>query len=166
MCAVSNLFPLANSRTTWRCNFKRLSQHGRQADFSKISAPHSLITTYRMNLILAGSISLDSTFNINNRTLLKPASGFYSGVTSMLSVTKIGFGGKAKPQVISLKTLCAVGLGLRIFVWITFVNGQVLQFLIMPSYLNYQNLCRGSYRKSACFSYFDLFTIASPCSQE
>ncbi len=114
MCAVGNLFPLANSRTRWCCNFKRLSQHERLADFSKISAPHSL-TTYRMNLILAGSISLHSTFNINNRTFLKPASGFYSGVTSMLSVTKIGFGGKAKPQVIYLKTLCAVCSELRIF---------------------------------------------------
>ncbi len=111
VCAVGNVFPLANSCTRWRCNFKRLSQHGRQADFFKISAPHSVMTTYRMNLILAGSISLDSTFNINNRTFLKPASGFYSGVTSMLSVTKIGFGGKAKPQVISLKTLWAVVSG-------------------------------------------------------
>jgi hypothetical protein len=74
------------------------------------------MTTYRINLISAGSISLVSTFNINNITFLKLASGFYSGVTSMLSVTKIGFGGKAKPQVISLKTLCAMGLRLRIFV--------------------------------------------------
>ncbi len=30
--------------------------------FLKISAPHSSMTTYRMNLISAGSISLDSTF--------------------------------------------------------------------------------------------------------
>jgi hypothetical protein len=31
--------------------------------FLKICMPHSLMTTYRMNLISAGSISLDSTFN-------------------------------------------------------------------------------------------------------
>ncbi len=49
--------------------------------------------------------------NIHNIKFWKPASGFYSGVTSMLSVTKIGFGGKAKPQVIYLKTLWAVGSG-------------------------------------------------------
>jgi hypothetical protein len=31
--------------------------------FLKTSAPLSLMTTYRMSLISAGSISLDSTFN-------------------------------------------------------------------------------------------------------
>jgi hypothetical protein len=30
----------------------------------KISAPHSLMTTYRINLISAGSISLDNIFNV------------------------------------------------------------------------------------------------------
>jgi hypothetical protein len=31
--------------------------------FQKISGPHSLMTTYRMNLISAGSIPLDGTVN-------------------------------------------------------------------------------------------------------
>jgi hypothetical protein len=34
--------------------------------FRKISAPLSLINIYRMNLISAGSISLDSTFKLRN----------------------------------------------------------------------------------------------------
>jgi hypothetical protein len=32
----------------------------------------------------------------------------------------------------------------------------------MPSYHNYQYLCHGSHRKSACYRYFDPFTIGSP----
>jgi hypothetical protein len=64
MCApLAFCFQIANSCTRWACNVKGLLQHGGRADFSKISAPHSLMTTpYRMNLILAGSISLESTF--------------------------------------------------------------------------------------------------------
>ncbi len=33
--------------------------------FLKISAFHSLITTFQMNLISAGTISLNNTFNIS-----------------------------------------------------------------------------------------------------
>jgi len=50
---------LANSHTRGRCYFKGLSQHLGRSNFSKISAPHSLTTTYQMNLISAGSILLD-----------------------------------------------------------------------------------------------------------
>jgi hypothetical protein len=35
--------------------------------FLTISAPHSLMTTYRMNLISAIYISLDSTFNLKSK---------------------------------------------------------------------------------------------------
>ncbi len=58
-------FRIARSRTIWRCNFKGLSQDGGWANFSiflKTSAPHSLMTTYRINLLSDRSISLDSTF--------------------------------------------------------------------------------------------------------
>ncbi len=43
--------------------------------------------------------------------------------------------------------------------WTSF---SVLQFQIMLSYRNYQYLCHGSYRKSACCRYIDPFTIWSP----
>ncbi len=43
-------------------SLKGLSQDGGQVDFSKTSAPLSLIKAFQMNLILARSISLDSTF--------------------------------------------------------------------------------------------------------
>ncbi len=47
----------------WRGIIKVLSQDGERADFSKkTTAPRSLMTTYRMSLISARSISLDSTF--------------------------------------------------------------------------------------------------------
>jgi hypothetical protein len=63
MCAtLAFCFQIANSCTRWACNVKGLLQHGGRADFFKISALHSLMTTYRMNLISAGSISLGSTF--------------------------------------------------------------------------------------------------------
>jgi hypothetical protein len=50
LCApLAICFQIANSCSKWRCNFKGLSQHGGRADFSKNPAPHSLMTTYRMN---------------------------------------------------------------------------------------------------------------------
>ncbi len=52
-------------------------------------------------------------------------------------------------------------IGLGIFEWIAFVKWTVSQFLIMPSYQNYQYLFRGSYRKSVCCRYFNPFTIGS-----
>jgi hypothetical protein len=47
------------------------SQDGGQAEFPKKigTAPLSLMTTYRMSLISAGSISLDSTFNENTKQI-------------------------------------------------------------------------------------------------
>jgi hypothetical protein len=52
---------IADSYTRWRGIFKGLSQEGGRADFfKKISAPLSLIKAFWMNLISAGSISLDS----------------------------------------------------------------------------------------------------------
>jgi hypothetical protein len=56
-------FRITNSCTSWRGIFEGLSQDGgRGAFFLKTSAPLSLIKTFRMNLISAGSISLDSIF--------------------------------------------------------------------------------------------------------
>jgi hypothetical protein len=47
----------------WRCNFKGLSQDVEWADFSKKSVSSlSFMTTYRISLISARSISLDSNF--------------------------------------------------------------------------------------------------------
>jgi hypothetical protein len=46
----------------WHGIFKLLSQDGSRADFLKTSAPLSLIKVFRMNLISAGEILLDSTF--------------------------------------------------------------------------------------------------------
>jgi hypothetical protein len=55
---------MANYCTRWRHSFKVLSLDGGRADFSKkASATLPLIKIYRMSLISAGSISLDSTFN-------------------------------------------------------------------------------------------------------
>jgi hypothetical protein len=54
---------IANYCTRWRCNFRGLSQDEGRRIFLKASAPLSLMTTYQMSLISAGSISLDSTFN-------------------------------------------------------------------------------------------------------
>jgi hypothetical protein len=45
------------SELRWRGFFEGLSQ---EADFSETSAPLSLIKTFQINLISAGSISLDS----------------------------------------------------------------------------------------------------------
>ncbi len=47
--------------------FKGLSQDGDGRIFLKTFAPLSLMTTYRMSLISAGSISLDSTFKSQMR---------------------------------------------------------------------------------------------------
>jgi hypothetical protein len=58
-------FQMAN-QTMWHT--KTLKGSHRRWDgliFLKTSAPHSLMTTYRMNLISAGSISLDSTFKLH-----------------------------------------------------------------------------------------------------
>jgi hypothetical protein len=43
--------------------FEGLSQDEGQADFSETSALLSLIKTFQLNIISAGSILLDSTFN-------------------------------------------------------------------------------------------------------
>jgi hypothetical protein len=40
------------------------SEDGGRADFSNNMRLSALMTTYKMSLILAGSISLDSTFNV------------------------------------------------------------------------------------------------------
>jgi hypothetical protein len=50
-------------------NLKGLSEHGGRADFSKnLRAPlFNIMKTYRMNLITAGYISLDSKFKYGNR---------------------------------------------------------------------------------------------------
>ncbi len=63
VCAFGNLFPNSQSKTRRRS--KLLKSCHRMWDgriFLKTSARHSLMTTYRMNLILARSISVDSTF--------------------------------------------------------------------------------------------------------
>jgi hypothetical protein len=54
---------IANRCTSWHCSFTGLRKGGY---LKKISAPLSLINTYRMNLISTGSISLDSTFKDRN----------------------------------------------------------------------------------------------------
>ncbi len=49
----------------WSCKFWRaLTRWGTDEFFLKTSAPLSLINIYRMSIISAGSISLDSTFKI------------------------------------------------------------------------------------------------------
>jgi hypothetical protein len=63
---VGNCSLIANSCTWRRWIFSGLSQDGGRAHFLQISAPLSLINIYRMNLISAGSISLDSTFKLRN----------------------------------------------------------------------------------------------------
>ncbi len=62
VCTLGNKNPIAKYCTRWRGTFKGLSQNWGPAHFSKTSAPLSSTKTYRMNLISAGSISLDSTF--------------------------------------------------------------------------------------------------------
>jgi hypothetical protein len=52
--------------TKWRGIFKGLSQDEGQTDFSKISAPLSLINTFQINQISAWSTSLDNIFNHPN----------------------------------------------------------------------------------------------------
>jgi hypothetical protein len=56
-------FQIANSHTRWLCNFQKLSQDGRRTYFYESSGPYSLMKIYRITLISAGFISLDSTFN-------------------------------------------------------------------------------------------------------
>ncbi len=64
-CKIGNKGPIiAKYCARWRRNFKELTQDGEWADFFlKTSAPLSLMTTYRMSLISAWPISLNSTFN-------------------------------------------------------------------------------------------------------
>ncbi len=51
--------------TRWRYSFKGLSLDGGRADFFKeTSATLPFLKIYQMSLLSAGSISLDSTFNI------------------------------------------------------------------------------------------------------
>jgi hypothetical protein len=51
---------IANWR--WHCNFKGLSQDRGWADFSRNLQASLSLMTYRMSLISAGSISMESTF--------------------------------------------------------------------------------------------------------
>jgi hypothetical protein len=60
--ALAVRFQISNSGTRWRGIFKGLPQDGGRPDFSKSFVPLSSIKACRMNLISAGSISLDSTF--------------------------------------------------------------------------------------------------------
>jgi hypothetical protein len=55
---------IVNSCTRWLGIFKGISQGGGLTIFFKTSALHSLLTAYRMNLLSARSISLDSTINM------------------------------------------------------------------------------------------------------
>jgi hypothetical protein len=90
------VFKKAKSCTRWRCNFKRLSQHGGRAIFSfKKYAPRSLMTTYRMNLISAGSIPLNSIF--------KRSKDFY---LPSLRLEEGERGGSAPCAVASAETTC------------------------------------------------------------
>ncbi len=67
LCAPLEIcFQRANSRTSWRCNFKGLSQHGGRVDFYKNLRALLLMTTFRMNLISVRSNSLDSTFKYSH----------------------------------------------------------------------------------------------------
>jgi hypothetical protein len=62
---VGNLFPNCQELydfRRWRVIFKGLSKDRERANFSKTSAPLSLVKAFRKNLISAGSISLESTF--------------------------------------------------------------------------------------------------------
>jgi len=57
---------IANYYIRWRGIVIGLSRDGRWADFSKLTtAPLSIIKTFRMSLISAGSISVDSIFKVN-----------------------------------------------------------------------------------------------------
>ncbi len=57
---------IANYYMRWRGIFKGLSLDEKWADFSELTtAPLSLMKTFRMSLISAGSISLESTFKVN-----------------------------------------------------------------------------------------------------
>jgi hypothetical protein len=61
MSALGIRILIANSCARWhRLHriFKGLSHDGGRADFLKTSAPHSLVTTYRMKLLSARSFSL------------------------------------------------------------------------------------------------------------
>ncbi len=55
-------FRISNSLTRRRCNFKGLSQMRDRLILLKTSAPHPLMPTYRMSLLSARSIPLDSIF--------------------------------------------------------------------------------------------------------
>jgi hypothetical protein len=60
--------------------------------FLKVSAPHSLMTTYRKNLISAGFISTDSTFNkkldVTVMWVRQPYNIFKFGSQSELSASR------------------------------------------------------------------------------
>ncbi len=58
-----NLFPNSQQLYEVALQLKRALTRWRTGIFLKTSAPLSLIKTFRLNLILAGSILLDSTFN-------------------------------------------------------------------------------------------------------
>jgi len=53
--------------TRWSGIVTGLSKDGGRADFLKTSAPHSLMTTYRMKLLPSRSILLDCTFRRPNK---------------------------------------------------------------------------------------------------
>jgi hypothetical protein len=68
MSALGIRIPLANSSLSCSGIFKGVSQDGGRSNFSKISAPHSLLTTYRLITPSSRSISLDSTFKFIQQT--------------------------------------------------------------------------------------------------
>jgi hypothetical protein len=62
---------MANYCIRWHGIFKGLSQDGGRAEFSKKPLPPlSLMTTYQMSLISAGSIWQDSTFKTAENNIL------------------------------------------------------------------------------------------------
>jgi hypothetical protein len=64
--ALAVCFQIVNQKTRGALNFKELSQDGRWTDFSTKSPRLTLklMTTYRMSLLLASSISLDNTLKV------------------------------------------------------------------------------------------------------
>ncbi len=87
LCASLGIhFRIVNSRTRWRCYFTVKGSHSMKDRriFIKISAPHTLMTTFRMSLISTGSISRGKTFKkISARTSINTRK---SRVTNLLTV--------------------------------------------------------------------------------
>ncbi len=76
---------IVNSCTRCREIFKGLSQDVGRTDYMKTSAPHSLMTTYRLNLLSLRYVSLDSTFKsstlyVQYSTCLNKVTVFYTDI--------------------------------------------------------------------------------------